>query len=212
MSTRATPSLDELRSQARRTFRTWPIYLMLRLRDVEQHLPPAQRAELGPIVGIDTPDPIMPLPESIARDGRLTLLIEYGLLPEQDKRSEPLPVLTERPPVTTCRFYVEAQPYGVALMCEAQHEADVLRLELLRTDGAYIDDLKMAATLFMDIQTDVSSDAALEAARLWAVLHGSRQLAWETIRTHDSEPKGPARPLVPLPPRRRGRGQFRSPN
>ncbi len=175
MSTRATPSLDELRSQARRTFRTWPIYLMLRLRDVEQHLTPAQRAALGPVLGVGTPDPIMPLPESIARDGRLTLLIEYRLLPDEDLLLKPLPVLAERPAVTTCHFHVAAQSAGVALMCEAQHEADVLRLELLRTEGSYIDDLKTAATLFMNIQTDVSSDATLEAARLWAVGCAARQ-------------------------------------
>jgi hypothetical protein len=207
-----TPSLDELRSQARRTFRTWPIYLMLRLRDVEQHLTPAQRVELGPVLGFGAPNPMVPLPEAIARDGRLTLLIEYGLLPEQDEWSEPLPMLAERPPITTCRFEIETQTSGVSLMCEAQHEADLLRLELLCTEAAYNHDLKMAATLFMSIQTDVSSDAALEAARLWAVLHGGRQLAWETVKTRDADTNGPAMPAAALPPRRRGRGLFRSPN
>jgi len=211
MSTRATPSLDELRSQARRTFRTWPIYLMLRLRDVEQHLTPAQRAELGPVLGFGAPDSIMPLPQSIARDGRLALLIEYGLLPEEEHWTEPLPILAERPPVTACHFQVATLTNGVALMCEAQHEADLLRLELLRTEATYAHDLVTATTIFMQIQADVSSDAALEAARLWAALHGSRQLTWETVKTLDVEANGQTRSAA-LSPRRRGRGQFRSPN
>jgi len=100
---------------------------------------------------------------------------------------------------------------GVALMCEAQHESDLLRLELLRTEAVYADDLMTATTIFMQIQADVSPDAALEAARLWAVLHGSRQLAWQAMKTLDVEANGQTRSAA-LPPRRRGRGQFRSPN
>ena len=39
-------SLDELRDLARRTYRYWPIYLVLRLRELEQHLDPDDRPAL----------------------------------------------------------------------------------------------------------------------------------------------------------------------
>ena len=42
-----TPNLDELRGQARSSYRYWHIYLMLRLREVEQHLTPAEKEEVG---------------------------------------------------------------------------------------------------------------------------------------------------------------------
>lgn len=206
MSAKSTSSLDELRSQARRTFRTWPIYLMLRLRDVEQHLTSAQRAELGPVLGFDTPDSQGTMLASTIPDERLALLIEYGLLPRDVVIPNAMPALIAHPPLTTCHFYTQTQNDSAVLICEIQHEGVAQQVELMRTEPIYADDLALAADLFGQIHSDVSPIAALESAQRWAVLHGSRQLPWTILEVQASNTKMPT-----LPPRRRGRGQFRSP-
>jgi hypothetical protein len=197
------PSIDELRMQARRTYRYWPLYLLLRLREVEQHLTSTQRDELGSVLG----EAALPSAPAAITDGWDTrLLVEYGLL----QGDEPLP--TTPPPPTLrwldgeCRGFIVN---GTALEFIMETEQQQVRVELLRTTHQHSQTLHEAAAILNQMAFELTPQTALETARLWAAWHGSRRLDWHST------------PLMPtitpaltpsLPPRRRGRGFMRTPN
>jgi hypothetical protein len=197
------PSIDELRTQARRTYRYWPLYLLLRLREVEQHLTPAQRDELGAVLG----EAALPTaPAAVVGGWDIRLLVEYGLL----QGNEPLP--TTPPPPTLrwlngdCRGFVVN---GTALEFSLETEQQRYCVALLRTTNQHSQTLHEAAAILNQMAFELTPQTALETARLWAALHGARPLDWEIT------------PLMPtitpaltptLPPRRRGRGFMRTPN
>jgi len=189
------PSLDELRAQARQTFRYWPIYLMLRLRQLEQHLSPEERAHLG--MGDTQEVPRL-------RTGDTAILREYGLL----SGDEALPVVDVPPAVIpladSYRLEVRASGATVSLFMLA----DSASVELLRVrtqDQATLED---AAQAFQRMSDELSPQMAYDAARLWAALHGARLLDWIS----PAQEQAPEQSLtLALPPRKRGRGAFREP-
>lgn len=195
------PSLDELRTQARRTYRYWPLYLLLRLREVEQHLTSAQRDELGAVLGAVTTAPSV----VEAAEWDIALLVEYGLL----QGGEPLPTTAPPAPLRwiegECRgFVVNAAALEFSLETAQQQ----YRVALLRTTNQHSAVLQAAATVFNQIALELSPPAALEAAQVWAALHGARALDWQM---HPLEPTLTSTVTPALPPRRRGRGFFRTP-
>ena len=226
MPPKSTQSLDELRAQARRTFRYWPIYLMLRLREVEQHLTPQERTQLGAIPGTQ---PLLVTPNSLHPD--TAILVEYGLLDgSEDLPEVQSPPPLELPPADDYLFRVGTTLSGnrlksitISLDFVALLASQPLRVELMRVREQDSRTLQIAGEAFTQMSTDISPQAALEAARLWAVLHGSRLLDWSTIPAEVMADFLPTTPVSstsdnghrsrPLPPhRRRGRGLFRDPN
>lgn len=225
MPVKATPGLDELRSQARQTFRYWPIYLMLRLREVEQHLTPAQRDELGPVAGFDSLSVAASLPARIPPDGRVALLIEYGLLtgeePIRDISVDSIPL----PDADACFFRAGAalintqfQRGYVSLDFVMRQEATLARMELLRTTAIFSEAIASAAEVFNRMSVDLSAEVAFEAARCYSAVHGARRLEWQSLPVSvvadflpDTCSANGTEPILP-PRRRRGRGIFRTPN
>jgi hypothetical protein len=218
-----TPGLDELRGQARRTYRYWPIYLMLRLREVEQHLTPTQIDELGPVVGFD-PLASASLPARIPSDGRLALLVEYGLLTDD---VYPLDLPVNALPLPAADDYLFRT--GVSLIngqwnssCVSldfvAHQANtLLRIELLRTATSCSELVTTIVEVFTRISIDLSADVAFDAARYYALIHGARVLDWQPVPAHlaaqflpEVHSTNGTEPV--LPRRRRGRGHFRTPN
>ena len=187
-----TASLDDLRTHARRTYRYWPIYLMLRLREIEQHLDPAARE---PVLPASTPSP------------DLVALVAAGLW------SGTIPANWVAPPALTVAadalltFDVVTDETAV-LVAVAVSEDQTDRLDLLRTPPAYHEPLVAAAAHFTRLATD-NADHALALARLWSTLHGARALNWRTTAS-TAPPSATTAP--PLPHRRRSKGLFRVPH
>lgn len=223
MPPKTTQSLEDLRSQARLTFRYWPIYLQLRLREVEQHLSATERQALG-----NSPPQLAP--KNTPLD--LSILLEYGLWQED----ELVPEIVEAPilavPAAESYFFCVGMSLSqkgflkafMSLDAVAIQQGGVLRLELLRVRLEDAEHLTLAGKLFNRIAAELSVDVALEAARLWALLHGARLLQWgsvpnqylaqfvpqilaSNIPTASTNGKHPA-----LPPRKRGKGVFRDPS
>jgi hypothetical protein len=223
MPPKTTQSLEDLRIQARLTFRYWPIYLQLRLREVEQHLSPSERQALGS-------KPAQLAPKNTALD--LSILLEYGLW----KEDEIVPEIAEPPnlavPAAESYFFRVGTSLSqkgflkafISLDAVAVQQGTVLRLELLRVRLEDAEHLNLAGKLFNRISVELSVDVALEAARLWALLHGARLLQWGTVPSHYlaqfapqvliSEPPPPSTngKHPSLPPRKRGKGVFRDPS
>jgi hypothetical protein len=111
-------NLAELRAQARMTYRYWHIYLMLRLREIEQHLAPEERATLS-------------LPAPTAKpDARI--LHEAGLLPEGASLAE-ISMLTI-PEATHHSFLVQPQWDGTHTLLA---QADDHTLPLMRVPAEH---------------------------------------------------------------------------
>jgi hypothetical protein len=223
MPPKSSQSLDDLRSHARLSYRYWPIYLYLRLREVEQHLTSAERAALGepkPKVG------------TTATNLDLSILIEYGLWKEDEIVPEiDEPALSELPSAENYLFRVGASLTSkgfsqdfCSLNLVAVLAEQALHLELLRVRNTDARTLSTAGKLFNRIAEEVSPQVAYESARLWAALHGARSLNWLpvprqmlndfvpdlfTVSHSQVSQNGKARPL---PPRKRGKGMFRDPN
>ena len=195
MPAQPTQSLDDLRSQARLTYRYWPIYLMMRLREIEQHLDPATRPVLASLA--------VPAGLDIAK------LVTYGLWDSDI----PLPQYTPPPPLalpaaTRLRIQTRLQADSVLLEALAEDVDGYWQLPLLRSPLAQQADLQQVAAQFQAMGHEYPDTVILEAARLWAALHGARPLHWSVDR-HPFNATAPVIPQPALPPRKRGRGAFR---
>ena len=187
-----TASLDELRDHARRTYRYWPIYLVLRLRELEQHIDPDDRpALLGSSVAI--------LPD-------VSGLVQAGLWRGRVPAGTTSPPSLAIPDGATLCFEVQTTDTAM-LVALAQGTYEIQQVEIMRVPLAHQDVLTKAVDHFNRV---VLSDpkAALDAARLWAALHGARALDWQQVSVTATDT---ASPTPSLPPRRRGKGQFRTP-
>ena len=186
-------SLAALRDHARHTYRYWPIYLVLRLREIEQHLDPDNRPVLLGSGGSTLPD--------------VSGLVEAGLwrgaISADTTFSSPLSI----PDGAILCFEVQSTGDVVTLVAVAQTTISIHQVELMRVPSSHEDVLKKAIEYFNQV---LLSDpvAALNAARLWAALHGARALDWQQVSVTTSDT---ASPTPSLPPRRRGKGQFRTP-
>jgi hypothetical protein len=227
MSTR-TQSLDDLRVQARLTFRYWPIYLMLRQREVDRHLTTQERQLLG------TTRPTVVWVES---NKTVELLTRYGLwregLPMDEKQKIEYLTLPEGgqyffrvgKSLTTHGF----QSKTVSLDVVSVAANGVKRLELMRVQVSDRNTLEIACKLLNRIAEEFTFDLAVNSARWWAAAQGSRLLTWVGIPKEFVNEFMPGLPsLAPvatttadkvetveipkLPQRRRGKGKFREPN
>lgn len=183
-------SLDELRDHAQMTYRYWPIYLVMRLRELEQHLDPDARPTL-----LSSPN----LPD-------VSGLVQSGLWRGPILAGTTLPTHIAIPDSATLCFEVQTAPDTTTLIALAQGAYEIQQVEIMCVPSAHVDVLTNAVEYFNRV---VLSDpvAALDAARLWASLHGARALEWQQVSiTTDTVSQD-----VPLPRRRRGKGQFRTP-
>jgi hypothetical protein len=179
-------NLAELRAQARMTYRYWHIYLMLRLREIEQHLAPEERATLS-------------LPAPTAKpDARI--LHEAGLLPEGALLAE-IPTLTI-PEATHHSFLVQPQWDGTHTLLAQADEHTLLIMRVLAEHHATLND---ACERFNALLYQHDAQAIFPLAQAWAISQGARRLEWQPAN-HPPTPHTPA-----LPKRRRGRGRFREP-
>jgi len=186
MTSKPTQSLDDLRAQARLTYRYWPIYLMLRLREAEQHLTPDQRRAL---------------PSGVSSTLDVSRLVTYGLW----NSDLPLPKITPPPPLmllneTSLQIQAAAGESATLLA-----QSDGVQVVLMRSPAHALSTLQQIAAQFEAMARDYPAQTVLDDARLWAALHGARSLDWEALSAASD-----ARPHD-LPPRKRGRGSFRSP-
>jgi hypothetical protein len=179
-------NLAELRAQARMTYRYWHIYLMLRLREIEQHLAPEERATLS-------------LPAPTAKpDARI--LHEAGLLPDGASLAE-ISMLTI-PEAMHHRFLVQPQWDGSYTLLA---QADDHTLPLMRVPAEHHATLNNACERFNALLHQHDAQAIFSLAQAWAISQGARRLEWQSTN-HPPIPHTPA-----LPKRRRGRGRFREP-
>ena len=188
-----TASLDELRDHARRTYRYWPIYLVLRLRELEQHLDPDDRPALLGSSGATLPD--------------VSGLVQAGLWRGRVPAGTASPPTLTIPDGATLCFEVQTTSDTATLVALAQGAYEIQQVEIMRVPSAHEDVLTKAVEYFNRVVLS-DSVAALDTARLWAALHGARALDWQQVSVTTTDT---ASPTPSLPPRRRGRGQFRSP-
>lgn len=174
-------NLDDLRATARLTYRYWPIYLMLRLRELEQHLPPDQRP---PLDFVDS------------NTAALWKLLRRGGL------------WTDTPPAITGPPSLPLDGGNLQFtLCDTETDARLVavngerQVDVMRVPPAAAAALRTAADRLNGLTTDADAQTVLDAARLWAVAHGARALNWHPAdnRTRQSQP------------RRRGRGRYRLP-
>jgi hypothetical protein len=230
MPPKAKQSLEELQAQARRNFRYWPIYLMLRLREVEQHLSATERDQLGKLGSTEAD-----LEHKASHDLDIAILLEYGLLAGDEalaKIASPKPIPIPEAQIYSFRTGMSLIAGQLKAAFQSLDFVAVLpqasqRLEILRVPAHETDVLHTATRIFTAMQEELSLEVALEAARLWAALHGARLLAWETLPNHLLDEFLPpelsqlvttdgskfASLAKVLPPRRkRGKGLFRDAN
>lgn len=181
-----TMSLEELRAQARLTYRYWHLYLVLRLREVTQHLSATQREELGDIT---PPNALM------------GLLHTHGLLSgEENFPLIPPPDALELPDRTLFFQRIDTSLYAMS----GDHQ-----LELMRVEASFLDYIEEAATVLNGLLTTLDAETVLAMARYWAVLQGASVLNWQpsTLETRTQTGQTPL-----LPARKRGKGAFRDAN
>ena len=226
MPPKPTQSLEELQAQARRNFRYWPIYLMLRLREVEQHLSPMERERLGVLPGIDAGVENEEVP-----DLNISILLEYGLLAGDEQLPHvELPNPIQIPDAEAYHFRVGAS-LAMGKLNDLFQSLDFVaiapkvtqHIEILRVPASEGQQLQAARIIFSEMQQELSAVIALEAARLWAALHGARLLNWNTLpkdvlslflpsETQLVTVLNPPSNLHLIPLRRkRGKGIFREP-
>jgi hypothetical protein len=187
-------SLEELRDHARRTYRYWPIYLVLRLREIEQHLDPDNRpALLGS--GSDTAAPDV--------SGLVQAGLWRGAVPASTPSPSPLPL----PDGATLCFEVQQTVDAATLVAVAQNSIVIHQLDIMRVPSAHAAVLHRAVDHFNQLAVNDLA-GALDTARLWATLHGARALDWQQVSVSRTTPTAAS---PPLPSRRRGKGQFRTP-
>ena len=176
-------NLADLRAHARLTYRYWIIYLILRLRELEQHLDPSEQAFLLPT------RPMNELEELVK------LGLWEGAMPP-DVQPPPILIL---PDSESVRFEVVTTPHHATLIAQTATQ----QVDLLCSPIDYHPTLTESAARFNQMAPTLPREALL-AARLWAACHGSRALMWrELASTLDAS--------APLPNRRRGKGLFRNP-
>ena len=186
MTQKTTQSLDDLRAQARLTYRYWPIYLMLRLREAEQHLTPDQRRAL---------------PAGIFAALDVSRLVTYGLW-DSDL---PTPKITPPPQLTILdgtTLQIQAVAGDSASLLA---QSDGVQVVLMHSPADTLPTLQQIAAQFTAMSREYPAQTVLDNARLWAALHGARSLDWEAISAASDARQDD------LPPRKRGRGSFRTP-
>jgi hypothetical protein len=160
---------------------------MLRLREAEQHLTPDQKRALS---------------AGVSSTLDVSRLITYGLW-DSDL---PLPKITPPPLLMLLN--------GAAVQIQATAgdsttllaQSDGVQVILMRSPAHTLPTLQQITAQFNALLREYPAQTVLDDARLWATLHGARSLDWEDIPNPADETRSPS-----LPPRKRGRGSFRTP-
>jgi hypothetical protein len=163
-------NLAELKSQARRVYRHWPVFLMLQIRRAEKHLDPTQPAE-----------------ERLAEGSDELAIIQQMNFPARDEyKGFPLP-LREALAQTRARFWFRngAPPddtdVAVLDLIRFRANGDYHRRELLRVSDEDSWFVERAADEFNRALDGYGVDVVFNAARLWASFSSGITLPWQAV-------------------------------
>lgn len=161
--------IQQLQTQARRSYRYWPVLLVLRIRHLEQHVSAEQLADL----------PLLMTSSGTAPD--LSILTEYGLPTPEQLPSLTVPELEDCPAAHAYFFRVGQGDDFITLDLLRSSKSDYLAYELLRMtleDHWY---LGKAVVCLDRMLADLSPPEALRQAKLWSLLHGGMPQSWAIV-------------------------------
>jgi hypothetical protein len=163
-------NLAELKTQARRIYRHWPVFLMLQIRNAEKHLETEQPEEQRLAEGSDE--------LQIIRQMNFPVKDEYAdyPLPQRESLSQ-----------SGARFWFRAggmpddKTIAVLDLIRFRANGDYHRRELLRiaNDDSWF--VERASEEFNRALDGYGVDAIFNAARLWASFSRGVTLPWEAV-------------------------------
>ena len=167
--------MQQLQTQARRSFRYWPVLLVLRMRQLEQHVTSEQLADL----------PLLMTSSGIVPD--VSVLTEYGLPTPEQLPSLAMPELEECPPARSYFFRAgKGENYATLDLLRSSdaeyHTYETMRMAL--EDQRY---LQKAAVCLDRIIADLGPAEALRQAKLWSLLHGCVPQSWVIVPQSEQE-------------------------
>jgi hypothetical protein len=163
-------NLAELKTQARRIYRHWPVFLMLQIRNAEKHLDTEQPEEQRMAEGSD----------------ELQIIRQMNFPVKEEYDSFPLPQ-RETLSQSGARFWFRAgvlpddDSVAVLDLIRFRANGDYHRRELLRvteSDGWFAE---RATQEFNRALDGYGVDAVFNAARLWASFSNGVTLPWEAV-------------------------------
>jgi hypothetical protein len=163
-------NLGELKTQARRIYRHWPLFLVLQIRSAEKHLDAETSGEQKLAEGSDE--------LGIIRQMKFPMKSEYGrlLVPQREPLAQ-----------TGARFWFQSgslpdnSNIAVLNLIRFRSNGNYHRRELLRVAGEDSWFAERAAQEFNRALDGYGVDAVFNAARLWASFSGGVTLPWEAV-------------------------------
>jgi hypothetical protein len=164
-----TDNMQQLQTQARRSYRYWPVLLILRMRHLEQHVTTEQLAEL----------PLLTMSSGAVLD--VSILTEYGLPTPDQLPSLAIPELEDCPAARSYFFRVGQGENYVTLDLLRSSDSEYYAYEVLRMtleDHWY---LQKAVVCLDRILADLGPSEALRQAKLWSLLHDGMPQSWAVV-------------------------------
>jgi hypothetical protein len=163
-------NLAELKTQARRIYRHWPVYLMLQIRNAEKHLDTEQSTEQRLAEGSD----------------ELQIIRQMDFPVKEEYDSFPLPQ-RETLSQSGARFWFRGgslpddETVAVLDLIRFRANGDYHRRELLRVanDDSWF--VERAAQEFNRALDGYGVDAVFNSARLWTSFSNGVTLPWEAV-------------------------------
>jgi hypothetical protein len=163
-------NLAELKTQARRIYRHWPVFLMLQIRNAENHMDTDTDNEQRLAEGSDE--------LQIIRQMNFPVKDEYAeySLPQRESLSQ-----------TGARFWFRSGPLSddetiaVLDLIRFRANGDYHRRELLRVTNDDSWFVERAAQEFNRALDGYGVDAVFNAAQLWSSFSDGVTLPWETV-------------------------------
>ena len=166
--------MQQLQTQARRSFRYWPVLLILRMRQLEQHVTSEQLADL----------PSLTTSSGTVPD--VSILTEYRLPTPEQLPSLVMPELEDCPPARSYFFRVgKGTDYATLDLLRSSDEYHIYEtMRMTLEDQRY---LQKAVVCLDRIIADLGPPEALRQAKLWALLHGCVPQSWEIVPQSEQE-------------------------
>lgn len=163
-------NLGELKAQARRIYRHWPLFLMLQIRRAEKHLDTEAANEQRLAEGSDELE--------IIRQMSFPVKAEYNdlSLPSRESLAQ-----------TGARFWFQSRSLSdddrisVLDLIRFRANGDYHQRELLRVSNEDSWFVERAAQEFNRALDGYGVDAVFNAARLWSSFSGGITLPWEAV-------------------------------
>ena len=161
--------MQQLQTQARRSYRYWPVLLILRMRHLEQHVSAEQLADL----------PLLTASSGTVLD--VSILTEYGLPTPEQLPSLTVPQLEDCPAARSYFFRVGQGENYVTLDLLRSSESDYHAYELLRMTPEDHWYLGKAVVCLDRMLAALGPPEALRQAKLWSLLHGGMPQSWAIV-------------------------------